>query len=321
TALWRLGRGCGLEGFVLAPKRWECGIALIRPLLLLSKDEIYDFLKTFHLEWAEDPTNASDHYRRNRIRHSILPELKSEAMSNECIYRSLINMRHDADALASFAEFFVQSHPMHFGRWFCSWDDWQHLSQEAQYQIIRHAARQILPGYCPSRELTLDAIKLLQSQKQTQRQIEDGRIHIGFSHTGVMMWPQNDTPQPEAIPIPIPCNDLPVWRFGKLSVWRSIPQDMLPNTTSTLHTHAESIHGELTIRPSSCFSELQRSNGNLTKLSEALRSQGVPDIWRKVWPVLCDARGPLWVLGGMRTLNAAPAIPGQPAITFSMHWN
>ena len=321
TALWRLGRGCGLEGFVLAPKRIERGIALIRPLLMISKDEIYDFLRTFHLEWAEDPTNATDHYRRNRIRHSILPELKAEAMSDDCIYRSLMDMRHDADALSSFAEFFVQNHPMHFSRWFCTWKDWQLLSQEAQMQVLRHAARQILPGYCPARELIFRAIELLRSPKPTQRQVEDGHIHIGFSHTGVMMWHETDNPQPEDIDIPIPCQDLPVWHFGKLTAWRSIPQDILKNTTSLLHIRADAIHGKLSIRPALGFSELQRSDGNLTKLSEALRSQGVPDIWRKLWPILCDERGPLWVLGGMRTLNATPCEINQPAVSFSIHWN
>ncbi len=321
TAIWRLGRGCGIEGFALAPKRIYQDVVLIRPLLILSKDEIYQFLNDMDLKWAEDPTNASDHYRRNRIRHTILPEMKAEAMADDCIYRSLIDVRHDADALTSFAESFVHSQPMHFERWFCPWERWNALNHEAQFQVIRHAARHVSTGHCPTREFVQKAIELLHSPQINHRQIENGRIHIGFSHTGVMMWPQMDPPQPEIITIPIPCCDLPVWSFAKLSVWHNIPQDSLKNTTSTLHILANAIQGELTIRPASCFSELQRSNGNLTKLSEALRNQGVPDIWRKIWPVLCDARGPLWVLGGMRTLNAAPAVQEQPAITFSVHWN
>ena len=134
------------------------------------------------------------------------------------------------------------------------------------------------------------------------------------------MWSNETTDMPQNLTVSIPCSDMPVWNMAKLSVWNSIPQDALKNTTSLLHIRADAIEGKLTIRPACQFRDVQTSNGNLAKLSEALRSQGVPDIWRKNWPVLCDARGPLWVLGGMRTLNAVPAKAGTPAVTFEVRW-
>ena len=320
TALWRLGRGCGIEGIALAPKRIEHGIVLIRPLLAVSKEDVYSFLRDNQLHWAEDPTNASAHYRRNRIRHDLLPAIKQEAMSNDCLYRSLVDIRHDADAISSFAESFVQSCPAHLGGWFCVWNRWHSLSREAQFQVIRHAARMLLPGHCPSRDFIVQAVELLEMRPQTRRQIENGRIHVGFSHQGVMMWSNETLDIPQNLTVPIPCSDLPVLKIATLTVWRSIPQDALKNTTSLLHIRADAIEGELTICPACQFHDVQASNGNLAKLSEALRSQGVPDVWRKHWPVLCDARGPLWVLGGMRTLNAVPAKVGTPAVTFDVRW-
>lgn len=46
---------------------------LYRPLLSLSKKDILFILSSASLSWSEDSTNRDDEYRRNRIRHNILP--------------------------------------------------------------------------------------------------------------------------------------------------------------------------------------------------------------------------------------------------------
>jgi tRNA(Ile)-lysidine synthetase-like protein len=70
--LLRLVRGCGwpalggMPGF--DPKR-----RLLRPLLLTPKKDLAAFLAGIGLDAAEDPSNADLAYRRNRVRHGILP--------------------------------------------------------------------------------------------------------------------------------------------------------------------------------------------------------------------------------------------------------
>lgn len=49
---------------------------IVRPLLIFSRQEIDDYIRQHNLAYVEDATNASDQYRRNQIRHQLLPLLR-----------------------------------------------------------------------------------------------------------------------------------------------------------------------------------------------------------------------------------------------------
>ncbi|MBL1280994.1 MAG: tRNA lysidine(34) synthetase TilS [Fluviicola sp.] len=55
----------------------------IRPFLPFSKEEIEEYARANELTWREDASNASNKYRRNFLRNSILPILKSQIPSLE----------------------------------------------------------------------------------------------------------------------------------------------------------------------------------------------------------------------------------------------
>jgi tRNA(Ile)-lysidine synthase len=71
TVLQRLTRGAGLRG--LAGIRPREG-ALVRPMLRISREET----RALRLPFVDDPSNESDAYQRNRIRHHVLPLLREE---------------------------------------------------------------------------------------------------------------------------------------------------------------------------------------------------------------------------------------------------
>ncbi|KAL8158586.1 hypothetical protein V2J09_000123 [Rumex salicifolius] len=50
------------------------GIILVRPLLDLTKEDLYEICKEGNQEWVEDPTNSSQLYARNRIRTTLYNE-------------------------------------------------------------------------------------------------------------------------------------------------------------------------------------------------------------------------------------------------------
>lgn len=56
-------------------------IHVVRPLLECSKATLYKFAEENNITFYEDQTNASDDFLRNRIRHHIVPLLKSESPS------------------------------------------------------------------------------------------------------------------------------------------------------------------------------------------------------------------------------------------------
>lgn len=73
TNLLHLIRGTGLEGLRgIEP----CRGRIIRPLLLVSKEEIEAFLEERKLSFREDSSNLSDAYTRNKIRSRVIPVLK-----------------------------------------------------------------------------------------------------------------------------------------------------------------------------------------------------------------------------------------------------
>ncbi|TDB68195.1 tRNA lysidine(34) synthetase TilS [Arundinibacter roseus] len=74
TVLLNLTRGTGLAGLTgIAPVMGHT----IRPLLFASRQEILAYAQQQNISWREDSSNATDHYRRNLIRHQVLPVLQS----------------------------------------------------------------------------------------------------------------------------------------------------------------------------------------------------------------------------------------------------
>ncbi len=72
TFFINLLRGTGLNGLTGI----QSGDHIFRPMLSVSRKEIEDFARQHRLQWREDSSNASDKYRRNFIRHQIIPVLE-----------------------------------------------------------------------------------------------------------------------------------------------------------------------------------------------------------------------------------------------------
>jgi len=77
TLMLQLLRGAGVDGLSSMPicrefaKGW-----LARPLLGVSQEVILDYAKGRQLKWIDDPSNASDVFDRNYLRHQVMPLLK-----------------------------------------------------------------------------------------------------------------------------------------------------------------------------------------------------------------------------------------------------
>ena len=54
------------------------GIRFVRPLLCVRRTEVVEYLKEQGLEWREDATNKDCGYRRNYIRHRLLPAIQEQ---------------------------------------------------------------------------------------------------------------------------------------------------------------------------------------------------------------------------------------------------
>ena len=94
TVLDHILRGAGLSGLAGIPVKRGL---YIRPLLFAERHEIEQFAAEFRLPFREDASNKDQVYKRNRIRHTLLPLLQKEF--NPQIVRTLNRLAsHAAEA-------------------------------------------------------------------------------------------------------------------------------------------------------------------------------------------------------------------------------
>lgn len=75
--LLRLMRGAGWPGLAGMAAQDE-GRRLLRPLLFTEPGELRSLLRHLDVPWREDASNTSLAFRRNRLRHEVLPLLRRE---------------------------------------------------------------------------------------------------------------------------------------------------------------------------------------------------------------------------------------------------
>ena len=73
TQLLNLCRGTGLKGLCgIPPKNGK----IIRPMLTFTAKEILQYAESHRIAYVEDYTNSDESIARNRIRHSVIPQLE-----------------------------------------------------------------------------------------------------------------------------------------------------------------------------------------------------------------------------------------------------
>jgi len=80
TVLANLLRGAGPIGQGgIAPRRDLGGVPLVRPLLGFGREDLRAHLRARRLSWREDASNADLRFRRNELRHRVLPAFEQLA--------------------------------------------------------------------------------------------------------------------------------------------------------------------------------------------------------------------------------------------------
>lgn len=101
TVLLRLTRGAGSSGLAaMAPRREH----LVRPLLDVSREDLQEHLRAARETWREDATNADQSIPRNRVRHSVMPQLRTiNAQADAALARAAELLRGDNEFLENLA--------------------------------------------------------------------------------------------------------------------------------------------------------------------------------------------------------------------------
>lgn len=171
NVLLRLARGSNCSGLTgLRAVACVEGVSFIRPFLELRRADLETYLTERDIrDWRHDGSNNDPTYRRNAVRHKLLPLFRQHFDGDAGLVQALAALRQDADCLESQALQALDSvttlenwralHPALFGRVFRLW-----LARETgQDWPLRHAALERLtaalhrPESSPPGEIPLAA--------------------------------------------------------------------------------------------------------------------------------------------------------------------
>lgn len=107
TVLMRLLRGSGTTGLTGIHRHRPLGdnVMLIRPLLAVTRADIMDYVSQYSLGFRFDQSNLSIDFMRNRIRHELLPTLRSYNPGiDQLLVRTAGLLREDEDCLRELSQ-------------------------------------------------------------------------------------------------------------------------------------------------------------------------------------------------------------------------
>jgi len=107
TMLMRLARGSGVDGLSAMAGRSEIfGLAVYRPLLEVSPDDLQQVLKNAGHDWLEDPANQNEQFERVRVRGSMTA-IENAGVDSQALGLSAKRLRRARSALETMTDRFM----------------------------------------------------------------------------------------------------------------------------------------------------------------------------------------------------------------------
>ncbi|MEQ6389444.1 tRNA lysidine(34) synthetase TilS [Bacillaceae bacterium S4-13-58] len=276
---------------------------IVRPFLLLTKEDIYQYCQNHHLSFREDPSNFETNYTRNAYRHHVLPFLKRQ---NPKIHEHLhyFNKYHQEDesfflqqALSAFNEIVEvrgTKEIMISGKKFTKLEN--PLQRRVFHLILNYLYEQVQNPVNLSFIHTEQFLHLLHSgQAHSAIHFPHGLLIIksyddvlfSFDQSGVEPFEISFTP-PATITLP---NGMEV---------KSIYSDKLGEEgvcEFVCEGHNVQLPLWIRTRRDGDRMKVRGLNGH-KKIKDLFIDEKIPKIFRDQWPILTDNKGQiLWVIG------------------------
>lgn len=120
TVLLQLFRGAGPRGLsaMSASQRFAQGV-IARPFLNIERQVLKQYAQVYQLNWIEDPSNVNLQFKRNYLRHQVLPNLKAQFPGiNQCLSRSAAHCAHYEELAQEFSQSHLRTHSKGFSQGF-----------------------------------------------------------------------------------------------------------------------------------------------------------------------------------------------------------
>lgn len=305
TVLLNLLRGTGLKGLcAMEPKRDR----IVRPLLLVTRDEIEAYLKRHDLLHREDATNGEDDALRNRLRHHVTPLLRQENPNlSDTVARMTDLLRQDEAYLEQQTQALLDAAKRETGY------DCQTL-REAPAVLRRRAIRRLLDIPKPAKTHVDAAERLLEDLRGSASvdlpggyvfRREYGLLRLERAEPGAVFAPMTLRPGEQAI---LPTLDL------QISVSEPVILEKNVDCVSTFALKCDMMMSDFTVcvRPRRTGDTLRLSGGEKS-VKKRMIDRKIPAARRDSLPVLTDGMHILAVFGLGTDVRWA-ACPGDRAV-------
>lgn len=348
TVLLNLLRGGGLDGLsgmapisVLAGPmqsvQGETGpVILVRPLLTIPRAAIRAYAAAHDLHPREDASNADLAFRRNRLRHEVLPLLETiNPAVREALVRTAELLRGDAELVrragaTALARVRRQSGP---GQVRLDRALWGTLLVGEQRQALRQIAAEVCPA-CEWSYTHIEAARHVAEQGETGAQaVLPGGWLLRVERDVLVIAPAADDPA-AAVDAPAIGDSPPTFAPDAPIAYRSGSWEFsarpLAASEDALGLCEEPLTGVLQVPAGARLALRRRARGDVfcprgmggrsKPLNEMLADLGVPGYWRNRVPLLTVEGAIAWFAAptdrGLRARVAEPYAvqPGSPAV-------
>ena len=286
TLIGHIVRGSGARG--LSSLRSRNG-NYWRPLLGVSRPEVRHVAALLGLPYADDPSNADIRYRRNRIRHEIIPTLGTiNPKVGEALARTAAHLGEDDAELEAHAA----AVPIKQDReaWVAPLPVLRTLSTSISARVVARLVRSARPPYGPSaEELVRIRDVIMGSARRTELA---GGLVVEIEGPMLALYrPDDSVLPPKPVELVIPGETL----WGDFCISANTSSIPLRGVATT-NLDADDVGSSLVIRSADHGERLAiRSGSKLVR--DALAEAGVPVRKRAGWPVVATHGKIVWIVG------------------------
>ncbi len=191
TSIYHLSKGTGIAGMRgILPKRINSKTSkankapIIRPLLCLTKEEIMNYANQNNLKWREDASNQTQKYKRNFIRHSIIPLLKKINPDTE---KTFLNTSERLRSMENMLQFHVKE----FEKTILIKEDKSKLIQVSEIKNLIEPLL-ILSEFLKKKGFSYKQAKQIIEQLENSNQKEENETKTFASKTSILYTNKNE---------------------------------------------------------------------------------------------------------------------------------
>lgn len=285
----RLMRGSNSNGLTSLKEMTSVnGVTFWRPLLKVNPNQLLDFLNQEKVtDFCIDPSNHSTDYRRNAIRHHLMPVFREIAEGAGGLDFSLKHLTEEAEFLEQWCLNFLKEHPLDLNRikeiptamlprcfkiWYIQQTGSPPLLPHHFYERLKHELNRPVSH---ERQIPISSHQSLLINHQGWQLLE---LNL------------NDDPSPTSPEI-----DLQVGVKTKFNEWLFLVAEQTDQPALQLWP-VSSEELPIHLRYFQPGDQMVLKNGMKRKLKKLFNDHKIPPSQRSNWPIVCNAKGEIIAL-------------------------